>query len=189
MVDKQRNTNKGSITLLNSYGVKTVGFDSAPQDIYDWFMLGDLDAGNGSAELKTLWKMVPWLYRGITVISDKVAAMPFEIDSYSDAGGVGDQVDTSEEWKNVVGIIPNPYILLWMLEASKTLDGNAYLFRPRVQGNVAGINFDVQKELHYILPGGCVYVPAKYKIPIVTMELRNAKLGPGLRSALLVGAG
>ena len=34
-----------------------------------------------------------------------------------------------------------------------------------------------------------VYVPAKYEIPIVTVELKSARLGPGLRSALLVGAG
>ncbi len=32
------------------------------------------------------------------------------------------------------------------------------------------------------------YVPAKYGIPIITVELRNAKLGSGLRSALLVAA-
>jgi len=32
------------------------------------------------------------------------------------------------------------------------------------------------------------YVPAKYGIPIVTVELKSTKLGRGLRSALLVGA-
>ncbi|MEI6725694.1 MAG: M14 family zinc carboxypeptidase [Actinomycetes bacterium] len=32
------------------------------------------------------------------------------------------------------------------------------------------------------------YVPAKYRIPIVTVELKGAKLSRGLRSALLVGA-
>jgi murein peptide amidase A len=32
------------------------------------------------------------------------------------------------------------------------------------------------------------YVPATYRIPIITVELKNAKLGRGLRSALLVSA-
>ena len=32
------------------------------------------------------------------------------------------------------------------------------------------------------------YVPAKYRVPIITVELESAKLGPGLRSALLVCA-
>ncbi len=67
------------LILAGPHGVKSVSFDSAPQDIYDWFMLGDLDTGNSSAELKTLWAAVPWLFRGIGIISDKVAAMPFEI--------------------------------------------------------------------------------------------------------------
>ena len=67
--------------------------------------------------------------------------MPFEL--IDDAGNT---YDSSQDWRNKVGFLPNPTEFLYLCEASLNMAGRAYFMR---QSNVAGYG----KQPRYLLPG------------------------------------
>lgn len=72
----------------------------------------------------TYYRAVPWLYRAVEMRANDVADMPFNI--YR-----GDEVvETSENWENKLGVMPDPYRLLWLVEAALCF-GPAYVWRER----------------------------------------------------------
>jgi len=73
----------------------------------------------------TYFKTVPWLYRGVGLRANAVASLPFDLIRE----GSDEVVDTSEDWKNVLEFMPNPYKMFWLLEASQVLSGKSYQFR------------------------------------------------------------
>jgi hypothetical protein len=84
------------------------------------------------------YKLIPTLYRAVDIRAFSVANMPFEILK-------GKTVyDSSADWQNKVGFMPNPKTLLRLAEASLSLTGRAYWFRDR--STVA------TKQLRYHLP-------------------------------------
>jgi HK97 family phage portal protein len=96
---------------------------------------------SGDESLKTdavYFKFIPTLYRAVQLRAYSVASMPFEILK-------GKTVyDESSEWQNKVGFIPNPFMLLQLIESALVIAGSCYLFRER---SVA-----TTKALHYHLP-------------------------------------
>lgn len=68
-----------------------------------------------------LKSVVPWLAKANMMISNYVANMPFEI-----VNEAGEVIDSSTDWKNVVGGIDNPRRLIGLL-ASSLCGGSAYL--------------------------------------------------------------
>ncbi len=90
---------------------KGITFDQYPDEAWVWFA-GKPEDGS---DPKAYFKEVPWLYRGISKIAGKVASVPFAI-----LDSAGNEVDGSEDWKNVVEFLPHPRRLIWLATASLT---------------------------------------------------------------------
>ena len=70
----------------------------------------------------TYYRAVPWLMRGIEMRANALASVPFQIVRGRTP------IDTSDEYKDALGILPDPYRILWLLEAALCF-GPAYLWR------------------------------------------------------------
>lgn len=104
-------------------------------DLDGWTVMSGQKADNTQADY---YKFIPTLYRAAQLRSYSVATMPFEIRK-------GKKVyDSSSEWENKVGFLPNPTVLLQLIEAALTMTGTAYLYRER--------NIAMTKSLKYHLP-------------------------------------
>lgn len=105
--------------------------DALPADAWDW------SSGQpaGAADSAACWRAVPVLNRGLTLVCNAVAALPFEIRR-------GDEIiDTSAQYRNVVGFLPAPQRLFWLLEAASYTFGSAYLWRERRGRLLAGLRY------------------------------------------------
>ena len=80
------------------------------------------DAANSPARLVNA---VPWLYRAVDLIGDRSSTMPFALVK----GGA--DYDTSADWQNRIGFLPNPRRLIDVLARSLTVYGKAYLLNNR----------------------------------------------------------
>jgi hypothetical protein len=69
-----------------------------------------------------------------------IADLPFTI--YNQRG---DEVDNSDDYKNVVGFMPNPRKFLWMTESALVGYGRAYWLK---KSNI----YNITKEMQYFLP-------------------------------------
>ncbi len=96
-------------------------------------------SGDGKQTLDAdYYKFIPTLYRAVQLRAYSVSTMPFEILK-------GKTVyDSSADWKNKVGFMPNPATILQLIESALVISGRAYLFRER--------NDVVIKRLWYHLP-------------------------------------
>jgi len=131
--------NKQDLILFNgrkTFNLKTANIENYPEG--SWISLSGEKEWRESAQ--TYFKAVPWLYRGTTMIADAVCSVPFSIWKGET------EVDTSDDWQNAVGFIPNPKNLLWLISACLTLEPYCYLFSENVG--------KLRKRLRYILPDG-----------------------------------
>jgi hypothetical protein len=64
------------------------------------------------------------MFRGTKLVADAVASIPFDILDES-----GDVVDTSDDYKNVVGFMPQPADMFWRIEDNWINWGSAYIYR------------------------------------------------------------
>ena len=72
----------------------------------------------------TYYRAVPWLMRGIEMRANALASVPFQLVRNDTP------VDTSDEWKDTLGLLPDPYRLLWLIEAGLCF-GATYVYRER----------------------------------------------------------
>ena len=72
----------------------------------------------------TYYRGVPWLMRGIEMRANALASVPFQIVRGETP------VDTSDEYKDALGLLPDPYRLLWLIEAGLCF-GATYVYRER----------------------------------------------------------
>lgn len=114
-------------------GKKSITLDQYPPDAWDFI------TGGPTPKEADYYKFIPTLYRGVQLRAQAVASMPFRLMKGER------EYDTSADWQNKVGFMPNPTQLLHLIEAALTMTGTAYLFRER--SRVA------TKELRYIVPG------------------------------------
>jgi phage portal protein BeeE len=89
---------------------------------------------------------VPWTYRAIFMISQCISDIPFAL-----MRGETD-FDTSDDWKNKIGFLPNPKELLWKTAASLQRYGVAYHHRLRINETSNTV-----KELRYLDPNSITY--------------------------------
>jgi len=87
------------------------------------------------AEAQAYYKAVPWLFRGVNLLADAVADMPFAL--YQGEN----EYDSSEAWENKVGFLPNPQDLLWMTEAAIEILGTAYLLKLRNRVKILSLRY------------------------------------------------
>lgn len=80
-----------------------------------------LIGGEDKSDIRSYFQTVPWLFRGVTMRAQAVAAMPFEITRGETI------IDDSAEYENKLGIIDNPQRLFWLIESALTLIGYCYL--------------------------------------------------------------
>ena len=87
--------------------------------VFDAIARGQNDGRN----LQTLRRRVPWLFRGVELRQQAIASIPFSI--YR-----GDkEIDSSDDYKNVLGYLPDPKNLYKLIEGSLCLFGYGYQFR------------------------------------------------------------
>jgi len=128
-----RNNSDYDIKLID--GEKTVRLEDLPPEA--WRVITGTDINVDS--LKKLYTAVPWLFRGIDIRANAMAKVPFSISKGENV------IDTSTDYKNVVGFWPKPFETLSLIEASLTLTGRAYLLK-------AGNQFGFLKVLRYLVP-------------------------------------
>jgi len=117
-------------------GRKSITFDNYPPEAWE-VLDGPKDNDYESPEF--LFRRVPWLGRAVKMRSDAVASVPFVLMK-------GDkEIDTSEEWQNVAGIMSNPKKLIRRIESSLCLFGKAYLLSLMNE-------LKVLKDYRYIAP-------------------------------------
>ncbi len=107
---------------------------------------GESPRARSGDEVAKYYAAVPWLFFGTDLRASAIASLPFDIarnDSRSEV------VDSSDDYQNEVGFLPDPEELLWLIEASLTLTGSAYLFRERNRIRTLGLYY---KEPHTITP-------------------------------------
>ena len=110
---------------MNQYlydGQKAVSLNNLPPEA--WTYLSGGTTGD-EADVKDYYIRVPFLNRAVDLCANAVSSLPFAI--VDDA--TGDEIDTSDDYQNVLGFLPNPERLFYLLEASLFLLGRAYLFR------------------------------------------------------------
>lgn len=87
-------------------------------DTRGWVTVGDTELRG----VDLFYSRVPWLYRGAMGRADDVGSMPFAIKS-----GKTDY-DTSADYQDKLGILPNPGRLFRQVELSLTMTGKAFIF-------------------------------------------------------------
>ena len=84
-----------------------------------------LSGGPGS-DVQKYYKAVPLIWRGVDLIANAVSTLPFSI-----VNQAGDEIDSSDDYQNKLGFLPNPTDLRFLIAASMELLGRGYLFRER----------------------------------------------------------
>jgi hypothetical protein len=109
-----------------------------------WTTLGGQQPKEDSSTF--LASRVAIVFRGMQIRANAVSTIPFDIVTV-DGGKV---YDSSDDWQNKLEWLPNPDLLFWLLEASWTLYGKAYLYQ---NANKFGYN----KILKYLSPAQLSY--------------------------------
>lgn len=118
-------------------GRKAVAIDELPPEAWTFFSGGqDVDP---LRLLKEYWRTVPWLFRAVQLRAQALSALPFAIVNRN-----GEDIDTSADYSNALGFLPDPVALLYLIEAALTLLGRAYLFREKNRARTL--------DLRYLLP-------------------------------------
>lgn len=104
----------------------TKGFDFTPWGGLEGFLEASKNGGTGGDRSIVLKRAVPDLSRAVDMTAVAVSSLPFEIvDAES-----GDVVDSSVDWQDEMGGMPNPQRLLYLL-ASSLCGGAAYMIPRR----------------------------------------------------------
>jgi phage portal protein BeeE len=101
----------------------------------DDFWYTDNPRQNDDTDPATLFRAVAWLYRGVQLRSNAVAAMPFRIMRGET------EIDTSTDYQNALGWLPNPRRLIYMTEAALTCYGRAYWLRETNRVTTKGVRY------------------------------------------------
>jgi len=124
-----------SSPILIADGTKSVPLEALPPEAWTW-IIGE---GPQVGDLRKHFEAVAWLYRGVTVRAQTIASLPFAILQ-------GDEeIDHSEDYRNTLGWLPDPFELLYLVEGALTLFGRAYLLK---EANVFGRKLGVR----WVLP-------------------------------------
>ena len=83
------------------------------------------------AVVSGLYRTIPTLYRGISIIENECQNVPFSVFNKS-----GEEIDNTNDWQNTVGFLPNPRRLFGTVSQSLDRHGQAYLLKEQ---NRAGI--------------------------------------------------
>jgi hypothetical protein len=96
--------------------------------------------------VKFLSPRVAIVFRAMQIRANAVASIPFDMVPLK-----GDSIyDSTDEWKNKCGFLPNPELLFWLIESSWALEGKGYLYQSNNQ-------FGIKKIFKYLAPDSVAY--------------------------------
>jgi len=112
------------------------GIDFSPWGGIQGFLDATSNGGTGKIE-SVLKRISPWMSRAVDMTAVSISNLPFEIvDAKAPksikAKGAQEPIDTSANWENKVGGMPNPKRIL-SLVASSLCGGQAYLYPDRTE--------------------------------------------------------
>lgn len=117
----------------NGNGLKSIDLSQYPDDAWTFY------TGKPVEISQALYNRVAFIYRAVNLVAANVAQIPFALVTDS-----GEDYDTSTDWQNKVGFMPDPGSLLARIEQALCVWGYAYLFRSRNRAKTI--------DLRYILP-------------------------------------
>lgn len=118
MTKPSRQTTTSTTYLFD--GMKAVALNDLPDSAWNWYTPHLTEE---TEQVQEYFQAVPWLNRAVTLRAQSLASLPFSIMKGTT------ELDTSDDYQNKLGFLPNPTHLLWLVEAALTLLGRAYLFR------------------------------------------------------------
>lgn len=122
--------------LYVSRNLKSAGNMVSLNDLDDW-MDAQIEAKNsGSGGLVDAWRRVPWLFRGVALIAQGVASLPFVIENEA-----GEEVDSSEAYENKLEFLPRLPHILSLLASCLVLMGRAYMFKEANRFTVTAVRW------------------------------------------------
>ena len=92
--------------------------------------------GGPGVELSDLVNHVPWLYRAVDLVADRASTVPFAIVNKS-----GNDIDSSADYANAVGYLPQPRRLFDQLSRALTVYGYAYALKVRNTARVLNVRY------------------------------------------------
>lgn len=102
-----------------------------------------ITAGGTVTRASQLKAVVPWLAKAVSMTANAVAGLPFDV-----VNSKGEVVDTSYDWKNIVGGINSPRRLMTLV-ASSLCGGSAYLLPVKTSRRLVELQYAAP---HTILP-------------------------------------
>jgi hypothetical protein len=124
--------------------------DFAPWGGIDWFL--EATSGSWQTNVARLRTVVPWFQRGINMTANAVSTIPFTVTNAK----TGEEVDTSADWQNKRGGIPNPKRLIYLVAAS-LCSGAAYLRKTSTTSALVDIRYQLPQTITPIYnPDGSV---------------------------------
>ena len=100
---------------MSFQATKNIGIHKL-DEFLEWLTKGSQD----ETTIQTAYQAVPWLFRGTELRAQSVGSLPFEILRGDDV------VDSSDDYQNVLGFLPNPSAFLKRVEACLVLMGSSY---------------------------------------------------------------
>ena len=107
----------------------------------DFDMWGGIDgflaatSSGAVSRASALKSVVPWLAKAVSMTSNAIAGMPFDLVNSS-----GEVIDTSTDWGNVVGGMDSPRRLI-MLLSSSLCGGSAYMIPTRTSRRLVSLQY------------------------------------------------
>ncbi len=118
--------------VTNGKNTKAVDFSNPIRDSWDFVeALKKMEGGDVAAKVSAV-------YRAMNLTADATASIPFAVLKGSQ------EIDTSADWKNTIGIMPKPKELIRLWRLSLFMTNSAY-------GRVAKTN-PVKREIFYVVP-------------------------------------
>jgi hypothetical protein len=118
------------------------GIDYEPWGGFENF-LRDTSNGAGGMNIGALIKRVqPWLYKAVDMTANAVSDLPFDLMKN------GEIYDTSADWQNRLGGMPNPKRLLYQL-ASSLCYGKAYVIPTVLRGSIVDLRYIAPHTVSY----------------------------------------
>ena len=125
--------------LYMSDGIKAVRIDDLPPSAWNWFTP---HLNTDTDDIEDKYAAVPWLWRGVHLRANAVASMPFAI-----VDSAGMEYDTSDDYQNKLGFLPDPEGLFWLIEAAVTLLGKSYVFREQNRVKPLGLRYMIPTSI------------------------------------------
>lgn len=129
------------VIITDGDAIKGIDLPQYGPSAWNWYT-GEPDENVDSDEYsKFYYPRVSAVYRAANLNATIISSIPFAITNSN-----GDDVDRSDDWKNIVGFMPNPRDLLRLWRLSLFMTNSAYAFREGPSG------YKLTSNLRYIVP-------------------------------------